>query len=272
MNTPAALALASAGLSVLFALAWVLARRLDNYGLVDVAWSYAFALVAAAYALAGAGWAPRRLVLGLLVGAWSLRLGTHLARRVARLHPREDSRYADLRTRWGERTASRMFLFFQGQAVSVVILAVPFLLVARHPGAGFHPLEIAGVLVALAGVAGESIADRQLAAFKRSAAGAGGVCDAGLWRWSRHPNYFFEWLVWVGFALAAWPAPGGWLGLAAPLLILHLLLFVTGIPPTERQLLRSRGDAYRRYQGGTSAFLPWPPQRAAGHDHLHHQP
>ena len=86
----------------------------------------------------------------------------------------------------------------------------------------------------------------------------------GLWRYSRHPNYFFQWLTWVAYALMALAAPWGWIGLLAPLLILYLIVFVTGIPPSEEQALKSRGDDYRRYQRETSAFVPWFPRRAAG--------
>ena len=115
-------------------------------------------------------------------------------------------------------------------------------------------------------VAGEALADAQLAAFKRNPANRGGVCAVGLWRYSRHPNYFFECLIWVSYALFAFGSPGGWLALIGPAAILYLLLRVTGIPLTEEQSLRSRGEAYRRYQETTSAFLPWFPKkpRAAG--------
>jgi steroid 5-alpha reductase family enzyme len=113
----------------------------------------------------------------------------------------------------------------------------------------------------LVAIAGESLADAQLAAFKRRAA-KGQVCDAGLWRYSRHPNYFFEWLVWVAYFLFALGSPHGWLAFVGPASILFLLLRVTGIPLTEEQSLRSKGDAYRRYQRTTSAFVPWFPKKS----------
>jgi len=253
--------LALGGLCVLFAGLYLLARRLDNYGIVDVAWSYAFGLLAVLFALTGGGWLPRRVVLAALVVAWSARLGTHLARRVAAHHPVEDGRYLRLREDWKGRFHATMFGFFQLQALSVVVLGLPFLLAMQHTTAVFHPLEIAGIVVWCVAIVGEGVADAQLAAFKRSPAHRGAVCATGLWAWSRHPNYFFEWLVWVGFALIAWPAPAGWLGLIAPAAILFLLLRVTGIPLTEEQAVRSKGEAYRRYQQSTSVFIPWPPRR-----------
>ena len=121
-------------------------------------------------------------------------------------------------------------------------------------------MEWAAAVLWLLALAGESLADRQLATFKRDPAKVGRVCDVGLWRYSRHPNYFFEWLVWVAYALFALPAAWGWLSVLSPLLILCLLLRVTGIPLNEAQAVRSKGDAYRRYQAATSAFIPWFPR------------
>jgi steroid 5-alpha reductase family enzyme len=96
--------------------------------------------------------------------------------------------------------------------------------------------------------------------FKAQPAAKGRVCDFGLWKYSRHPNYFFEWVVWIGYAVFALGAPLGWIGLASPLLILFFLLCVTGIPPAEARALATRGDAYRDYQRRTSAFIPWFPK------------
>jgi len=263
MNTLETSLVVLAGLCVVFTGVYLFARRIDNYGVVDVAWSYAFGWLAVAYALLGDGWGPRRAVVAALVLVWSARLGTHLWRRVAAHHPEEDGRYRTMRESWSGRFHATMFGFFQLQALSVVVLGLPFLLAARHAAAGFHALEIAAFVLFLIAIAGEALADAQLAAFKRDPANRGAVCARGLWGWSRHPNYFFEWLVWVAFALLALPAPAGWLGLVAPASILFLLLRVTGIPATEAQALRSKGEAYRRYQLATSVFIPWPPRRRA---------
>ncbi len=255
------LLIALAGLCAAFAALFLVCRRLDNYGFVDVAWSYAFALLALFYAACGAGWLPRRVTLALMAGLWSLRLGTHLLKRVAGHHPVEDGRYVQLRKDWAGNFGPKMFGFFQLQAASVVLLGVPFLLPVLNPTPGYHPLEIAGAGLWLLAIAGESLADAQLAAFKRDPANKGRVCDAGLWRTSRHPNYFFEWLIWVAYFVFALGSPWGGLALIGPASILYLLLRVTGIPLTEQQSLRSKGDAYRRYQQTTSAFLPWFPKK-----------
>lgn len=262
MNLLPLLLCATAGLCLLFAGVYLVARRLDNYGIVDIAWSYAFGVLAVFYALAADGWPARRALIAALALVWSLRLGTHLYVRVMGHHPVEDGRYVALRTRWAANFAAEMFKFFQMQAVSVVLLGAAFLVASLNPSPALHPLEIAGALLWLLALTGEALADRQLAAFKRDPANRGRVCDRGLWRYSRHPNYFFEWLVWVAFFVFALGSPWGWVAIIGPASILWLLLRVTGIPMNEEQNLRSRGDAYRRYQQTTSAFVPWLPKKS----------
>ena len=154
-----------------------------------------------------------------------------------------------------------MFIFFQQQAVSVLILGWPFLLVARNPDEAFQPLEIAGLTLWLAALLGEWLADTQLARFKQDPANQGQVCAVGLWGYSRHPNYFFEWCVWLGYFVFACASPWGWTSFICPAVMLYLLLEVTGVPMAEAQSLRSRGDAYRAYQRRVSVFVPWWPRR-----------
>jgi steroid 5-alpha reductase family enzyme len=261
MSAPLLIISALAGLCLIFAGVYWLARRIDNYGIVDIAWSYAFAVLALYYALLAPGWPARKALIASMAVLWSLRLGTHLYRRVMGHHPVEDGRYVQLRKDWAGVFASKMFGFFQLQAGSVVLLGVAFFIISLNPSPRFHPLEIAGAILWLLALAGESLADRQLAAFKHDPANRGKVCDAGLWRHSRHPNYFFEWLIWVAYFVVALASPFGWVAIIGPASILYLLLRVTGIPLTEEQSLRSRGDAYRRYQQTTSAFVPWFPKK-----------
>ena len=151
---------ALAGLGGAFAVLYLACRRLDNYGFVDVAWSYAFLLLAGFYAVGGTGWGPRRLLVATLAGIWSLRLGTHLLKRVAGHHPVEDGRYVQLRRDWAGNFGPKMFGFFQMQAASVVLLGVPFLLPVLNPTADFHALEIAGVALWVLAIAGEAVAER----------------------------------------------------------------------------------------------------------------
>jgi len=251
---------ALAGSSVLFVVCYLLARRINNYGIVDICWSYAFSALAVFYAWYGQGWSVRKALIAAMAIMWSLRLGTHLYRRVMGHHPVEDGRYAQLRRDWAANFNPKMFLFFQFQAASVVLLGAAFFVICLNPTAGLHWSEITGAALWLVALTGESIADAQLAAFKHDRANRGRVCDVGLWRFSRHPNYFFEWLIWVAYLVFALASPWGWVAAIGPLSILYLLLRVTGIPLTEEQSLRSRGDAYRRYQATTSAFVPWFPK------------
>ena len=251
-----ALAGACAGFSVVF----LVARRIDNFGIVDIAWALGFAPVALFYGCSAGGAPARRILITTMAFLWSARLGGYLWRRVMGHHPVEDGRYRQLRADWAANLNARMFQFFQFQAVLLVALSVPFFLAARNPAPGLRPLEAAGAVLWLVALLGETLADAQLAAFKRDPGNRGRVCDAGLWGWSRHPNYFFEWLVWVAFALFALASPWGWIALACPALMLFFLLKVTGVRYTEDQLLRSKGDAYRLYQERTSVFVPWPPR------------
>jgi steroid 5-alpha reductase family enzyme len=264
MTTFELLLIALAATCAGFALLFLVAKRVDNFGIVDVAWALGFAPLAMLYGGFGGGALPRRLLIATMAVLWSLRLGGYLARRVlGHLHT-EDGRYQQLRRDWAANLNAKMFRFFQAQALLLVMLSVPFLLAARNPAPALHPLEFAAAGLWLLALLGETLADAQLAAFKRDPANRGRVCDAGLWRWSRHPNYFFEWLVWVAFALFALASPWGWIALGCPALMLFFLLRVTGIRYTEDQLLRSKGEAYRRYQQRTSAFVPWPPRQRSG--------
>ncbi len=251
------LVLALAVLAVVMALVWLAAARLQNAGIVDVAWSYNFSLVAVLYAAHLPGFPTRRLLVVVMAVLWSARLGTYLYRRVMSHHPVEDGRYQDLRRRWAPHADRRFFWFFQVQGALNVVLSLPFLIAARNPEPRIHPAEWTGVALWAMALAGESLADRQLDRFCRDPANRGRTCRVGLWRYSRHPNYFFEWLVWVAFFVFAFPSPGGPATVYCPLLMLFFLFRVTGIPATEAQALRTRGEEYREYQRTTSAFVPW---------------
>jgi len=260
MTAPTLLLSALLGLCLVFTACYGLARRMDNYGVVDIVWSYSFAVLALYYASFGPGWTVRKALIATMAVLWGLRLGTHLYRRVLAHHPLEDGRYVQLRQDWAGNFAKRMFGFFQLQAASVVLLGTAFFVTCLNPVPRLHSLEVAGAALWLFALSGEALADSQLAAFKGNPTHQGQVCDVGLWRYSRHPNYFFEWLVWLAYFVFALASPWGWLAVIGPGSILYLLLRVTGIPLTEQQALRSKGDAYRRYQQTTSAFVPWFPR------------
>lgn len=153
------------------------------------------------------------------------------------------------------------FGFFQLQAVLIGVLSIPIALACANPAPGIGVFEVAGVVLWLLAIGGESIADMQLALFKAQPLAKGRVCDIGLWKYSRHPNYFFEWMVWIAYFVFALGSPWSWVGLASPLLMLYFLTCVTGIPPSEARSLATRGDAYRAYQRRTSPFIPWIPKK-----------
>lgn len=241
--------------AVYFSITWAISVRIKNYGLLDAAWSYGVAILAPLYALLGPAAAGRKWPIAVVGVLWSLRLGTSILRRVLRHHPIEDQRYETLRRRWPG--TGMFYLFFQLQAVLVVIFSLPFLFTAWSPAPTLTALEITGLALAVFSLCGEALADHQLARFKADPANRHGVCQVGLWRWSRHPNYFFESLIWWAFFLTALSSPYGWITLVCPLLMLHFLWNVTGIRLTEEHAVRSKGDAYREYQRTVSVFIPW---------------
>jgi steroid 5-alpha reductase family enzyme len=243
-----------AGAGLMLAL-WWRQLRTANATSVDVAWSFLIASFALVYGATAEGDLPRRALVSGLAAAWALRLGTHLLTdRVLPGHP-EDGRYRALRQHWGA-AAPRGFLgLYLAQAAVALLFSLPILAAAQ--GGPLDGWAAAGVAVWIVAVAGETLADRQLAAFRADPRSRGQVCRAGLWRWSRHPNYFFEWLHWFAYVLIGHNALLTWIG---PPLMLLFLFRVSGIPWTEAQALRSRGEEYRRYQRTTSVFLPWPPR------------
>ena len=259
--SPVALFLIGLGLSSLLMVAvWWVALRIRNAGIVDIAWALGFTPLALLYRAFGDGEPVRQNLITLMVVIWSLRLGVHLWKRVMGHHPEEDGRYRELRHAVAGHENFFFFWFFQAQALLLAVLSIPVLLSNSDTRVQLGFSDFLGGAVWFIAICGESLADRQLAKFKASAANSGKVCSAGLWHYSRHPNYFFEWLIWVSLFLFALPSPWGWATLFAPVLMLFFLLRVTGIPYTEQQSLRSRGDAYREYQRTTSPFVPWFPK------------
>lgn len=245
--------------------AWLFCRRVRNGGWTDVFWTFGTGVALAAAALAPndqLDWPTGRQVLGAaLVLIWSARLGGYVASRVA--GKPEDRRYAGFRKDWGDLYGQRMLSLSLVQAPATTLLAISVYVAAHRPQAGLDLRDALAFLVLVIAIAGETLADRQMAAFRADAANKGKVADTGLWAWSRHPNYFFEWTAWL-----AWPVmaldptrPASLLTLIAPAIMYLVLTRGTGIPPLEQAMLASRGAAYRRYQSRTSAFFPRPPRK-----------
>ncbi len=263
--TPIVLILVAAVvLVIIMALLWLRQRQTGNAGTVDIAWSFGTGLAGVWLAMAPIVGASsnisRQSLVAVMAAVWAIRLGSHIWRRV--VSEEEDGRYRELRESWGDNLQRRLFWFFQMQAVAAVLFAVPIFIAARNPDPTIGWADYLGLAIWVVALGGESIADRQLARFKATASRAGQVCDHGLWGYSRHPNYFFEWVHWFAYVVIAFGAVSyyhwAWLTLVGPAFMLHFLIRVTGVPPTERHLLASRGDAYRAYQQRTNMFFPGP--------------
>lgn len=244
------------------ALAWRVVIVTGNSGWTDAFWSFTVGLAGVLAAIGplegGAGDPARKWLVALLVAVWSGRLGLHIARRT--LNGKDDPRYAELKRGWGVRWKSQLLLFLEIQAGVALVLAIAVMSAANNPA----PLGLAdslGVAIALAAIVGESIADAQLSRFARNPANKGKVCDTGLWAWSRHPNYFFEFLYWAALVPIGIGQAWGLVVLAAPVMMFVLLRYVSGVPPLEQHMVRSRGVAFTDYQRRVPAFFPRPPRR-----------
>ncbi len=236
---------------------YLVQRRTRDATAVDAGWALSLATIAVLVAVLGPGCRNERILIAIIGGWENLRIASVVVRRLGH---GEDSRYRDLRARWKARGQEqlRFAIFYEAQALLAAILSLPFVLAVF--ATRITPLAWAGAAVWLVGSVFQTVADEQLRRFKAAPENKGRTMRYGLWRYSRHPNYFFQCVLWFGYALVASAAPWGWLGFAAPVLLTLLVVFVTGIPPSEEASLRSRGDDYRRYQRETSAFVPWFPK------------
>jgi steroid 5-alpha reductase family enzyme len=266
MSIATALLLTAVGLSVTMAAAWRVALQMDRSGWIDAIWSFAVGIFGALAALAVSapgGTVTRQWLVAVLALGWSLRLGLHIARRTAAAG-QDDPRYSQLKQEWGAGFRARLFWFLQIQAAAAFLLVLSIMAAAYNPAPALGHNDWAGIALMLLALGGEAIADRQLAAYRSNPAHRGKVCDAGLWRLSRHPNYFFEWLAWLAYVVIGIDTSGGyawgWITMTGPVLMYWLLVHVSGIPPLEAHMLRSRGEQFRRYQARVNAFWPGPPK------------
>lgn len=262
MNDPLSLLIHAWLASAVFMLVlWLMQRRRPNASIADVGWCAGMIGAVVWYALTAEGSAARRLLVASMISLYAARLGIHiLFDRV--IGKQEDARYRTMRRRWGRHEPILMFVYFQMQAVAVALFSLPPLVIMLNPRPAFSLWELCGLVVWAVAVSGEAIADGQLAAFRKQPWNKERVCRAGLWRYSRHPNYFFEWLHWWSYVVMAFALPAGnwWATLIGPLVMGWALVKITGIPPAEAQALATRGEDYRLYQQTTSAFFPWPPR------------
>lgn len=262
MAATALFILLAAAVSLAMTAVWFAVVRSAASGWIDVVWSL---LVGATGTLASLvpvdGWEgewQRRLVVAALAGLWSCRLGLHILQRT--LQGGEDPRYVKLREEWGKSWRLRLYLFLQIQAGAALLLTATIFIAARNPSTGLQWSDFAGIAILVIAIVGEGVADAQLARFRGKSANRGRICDEGLWSLSRHPNYFFQWLGWTGYAVIAIGPAGvwgwGWLALVGPAFMYWLLVHVSGIPPLEAHMMRSRGAAFSAYANRVNAFWP----------------
>ncbi|HCM41940.1 MAG TPA: hypothetical protein DIS66_01305 [Candidatus Omnitrophica bacterium] len=256
------MALAWVGFALIQALVffvWKAAYRVQKTSIVDIFWS----LFVLAAALVYFFLSEVKTVLGLiclgLMFLWALRLSFHIYWR-SREHG-EDPRYRALRDKWGGEEKKKMLIFYFQQGTVAWVFSIPFLILFLNPNGKLDFWMIAGILLWCFAFVGETLSDYQLYQFKKNTDNRGKVCRTGFWNYSRHPNYFFEWLNWVAFSWIALPAENGWIALICPVLIYYFLNKVSGIPLAEKQALQSRSAEYAEYQSVTSAFFPWFPKK-----------
>lgn len=243
---------------------WLVQRAANNSGWIDVFWTYGTGvagIAAAAWPVSGAD-SARQILVAVIIALWAARLGTYILLRVSRSR-QEDARYARFKAQWGTRYQAKLYWLILPQAAITAVMMASVAAAARRPMEGLDWRDALGVAILLIAIGGETLSDYQLARFKRQNQTKGAICEAGLWGWSRHPNYFFEWLGWLAFpAIGLTADPVSWLTLLAPVAMFIVLRFITGVPPLEATMLESRGQAFRDYQARTSVFLPLPPKGA----------
>ncbi len=247
--------------AIVMLLLWMVQYKTENAGIVDVAWSFLTPLVGVWLILTDdiANEARQWLIIAMAI-FWGFRLGLYLYNRV--MNEVEDGRYRYMRQYCGKYAQPVMFVFFQVQASWTLLFALPFWAASRNSGVGLGLLDLFGVLIWIIAIAGEFISDQQLHRFRMKPENKGLVCDNGFWRYSRHPNYFFEWLQWWAFVLIGYGSDHWWLTWTGLIVIYVFITRITGVPYTEQQSIRSRGDAYRDYQKTTSMFFPLPPKES----------
>jgi len=249
--------LGAASVGFLFFAMWIYHLIIKNAAIVDVGWGLGFILLCLIYILEGHGFNLRNTICLIMILLWGLRIVFYLLKRFT-AEKEEDKRYKKIRQGFGEMAWLKFLLIFEFQAALEMIIGIPMIIVSFNPNPGLSLFEIVGLLIFIVAFIGEAIADQQLFDFKSNKMNKGKTCDIGLWQYSRHPNYFFEWLVWVGFFVYALGSPMGWVAIISPIVMYYLLMYVSGVPMAEEQSLLSRGDEFRRYQAKTSVFFPMP--------------
>jgi steroid 5-alpha reductase family enzyme len=249
-------------LSAMMTIGWIFSVLRHNVTIVDSLWGLGFVLVAGVTFWAGDGFSGRSLLILILASAWGLRLAGYLNWR--NWGKPEDHRYGQWRENSGRPFwIISLFKVFWLQAIFLWVISLVLQKSQLSPvPSRFTALDAIGTLVWATGFVFEAVGDWQLASFKADPANRGRVMDRGLWAWSRHPNYFGEFLIWWGFFLLALATPGSWWTVISPIIVSLVLLKMTGVPLTEAAL-KKRRPTYAKYIKRTSAFFPRPPKKEA---------
>ncbi len=256
------LLIASAASFLLVIFVFLLLVNTSHTSIIDFVWCFGVTCASVFYAIypdaeiTNLGW--HLIFLQLL---WFARLGGMIIYRTLALE-KEDGRYRRLRESWGERYRRKLFRFYIFQGFGIVLFSLPVwsaLLLQTE----ITKFGIVGETLCLIGTIGAFASDWTLTKFRKTPGNSGQVCKVGLWRYSRHPNFFFEWLYWLGLAFLGINGANSLWIFVFPVMVLIFLLFITGVPTVEAQALRSRKEAYRKYQQATSMFVPWFPKNLA---------
>ena len=243
---------------VYMSLFFTLSQRMGNMAIVDVAWGSGFPLIVLFNLILADQMTTRQLIVTALVVVWGARLAIHLYAR--NWGKPEDFRYRQMRERWGQKAASRSFWFvFMLQGFLMLLVGYPLIMVHAVRGPALTVLDYVGVAVWAAAFLCEIVADAQLRRFVRfEKKSPDDVMTKGLWRFSRHPNYFGEVVLWWGFFLLLLSIPHGWMAVGGPLVLTFLLLKVSDVPLLEKRY--ADNPAYQEYSRKTSMFIPWFPK------------
>lgn len=249
-------------LSLCVGLTWIVAVRQKRGGIVDTVWAYSlgFTSIIWFFLESNPEFHIRSYITILVAGFWAHRLGSYLFRRIKR--EGEDARYGKLIQHWGTQWKLKLFVFYQIQALASTVLSISFFLAVSNPVSQLQFTDFIAIAIAIIAILGEALSDKQLDRFRSNSEGKNkGVCKTGLWKYTRHPNYFFEWLFWISLIFLSIGHSFFYLSLIPALAIYYFLNKGSGIPYAEKQSIARRGNAYIQYQKETNAFFPWFPKK-----------